>query len=163
LWYHNEEDILSCYGWCGNYYYQGNDVFFQLSEAYECRKNKKDKKTPESGVGLVSLAIINVRKLSYKDKNIVCVLYTNLAVYCLKFEEYYPQALQYAQLSITFAASSHDASKATNAKIIKQIAHFKIEDGLYNEKKLIKLIKIFAALEWHQEYHNAIGTAKSQP
>ena len=89
-----------------------------------------------------------------------CVLLTNMAIYMLDYEEYYSRALEYSQASINLATANSDATRSVNAQIIKQIAHFKLGDGLFNEQHLIALTDTFKLLDWHMEYERVLNFIK---
>ncbi|WP_002144583.1 helix-turn-helix domain-containing protein [Bacillus cereus] len=88
----------------------------------------------------------------YRNIEIACVLLNNLAVYSLDYAQHYYLALKYSKMSEDIAHTSHDAAKALHAKIIRQLAYFKLENGKFNRDYLKNLVDIFRVLEWGEEH-----------
>ena len=76
----------------------------------------------------------------YRNIEIACVLLNNLAVYSLDYAQHYYLALKYSQISEDIAHTSHDAAKALYAKIIRQLAYFKLENGKFDKDYLKPLL-----------------------
>lgn len=88
----------------------------------------------------------------YRNEEISCILLINLAIYSLDYSRFYPLALKYSQMSEELAYTSHHATKALHAKIIRQLAYFKLENGKFDKNYLRSLIDTFKLLNWDEEY-----------
>jgi len=99
-----------------------------------------------------ALELIEQNYTFYKHEEVGHVTLINLAVYTLNYESYHHLSLKYSQMGIDFAVVNSDAMKVLQGKIIYQIACFKLGNGLYNESKLLTLIKAFKLLGWHKDY-----------
>jgi len=96
----------------------------------------------------------------YKNEIESCILLTNLAIYCLDYKKYYHSSLKFSQLSFNLAASNDDATSAIHAKIITQVAYFKLQNGLFNYEYLLSLIDTFKLLEWQGRYQHLMNFIK---
>ena len=109
--------------------------------------------------GKRALDAIEERYFFYKNEVEGCILLENLAIYCLDHEKYYHLSLKYSQLSLNLAATTDDATRALHAKIINQVAYFKLQNGLFNYEYLLSLVDTFQLLEWkgrHEYFLNFI-------
>ncbi len=88
----------------------------------------------------------------YRNEEIACSLLINLAIYSLDYSEYYSLALKYSQLGGELAYTSHDIVATFQAKIIRQLTYFKLENGKFDNDYLLSLINTFKLLEWDEEF-----------
>ena len=99
-----------------------------------------------------ALKLIEKSYLYYKSEKIASVLLINLAIYLLDYQDYYQCSLKYSKMGIGLATKTNDATKVLQAKVVYQVACFKLENGLFSKAKLLAFIKVFDLLEWNKEY-----------
>lgn len=90
---------------------------------------------------------IENRHTFYRNESDACVLLTNMAICCLDHQRYI-DALKYLNQSIALAATNQDMTRSLHAQIIKEVIHFKLNDGLYNKQLLKYLVGVFKGLGW---------------
>ncbi|WP_249686448.1 helix-turn-helix domain-containing protein [Enterococcus casseliflavus] len=105
-------------------------------------------------LGERALTFIEKKYCFYRNEEISCVLLNNLATYSLDFETYYPLALKYSQVSSNLSSTNNLSSSSIRAKIIYQIACYKLQNGQYQPGYLESLINIFKLLGWNDEYYS---------
>lgn len=93
----------------------------------------------------------------YKNDSHGCVILNNLAVYCLEEPKYWFASLSFSQASIHLATTANDATRSVHAHILKQIAHYKLKDDLFDKDRLIELLRVYKILGWQDRYQNNIN------
>lgn len=95
----------------------------------------------------------------YRSKELCCVLLNNISTYALDFEKYYAFSLRCATLSEELASINQNTTKIIHAKILRQIAYYKLRNKKFDCKHLSKLIEIFLIVDLdglHKNFHEFI-------
>lgn len=88
----------------------------------------------------------------YRNREMSCTLLNNLATYALDFKEHYLFALECSTLSEDIAYSTSDAAHTIDAKILRQLAYFKLQHGKFDYDLLHLLVETYQLIGWKEKY-----------
>lgn len=103
-------------------------------------------------LGEKALKTIEEKYTKYNDNEITRRILTNLAVYCLQNSDYYFFAYKYSNAAIGLPQSTQHIYSTIFAKIINQIACYKLENGEFDLDYLSNLINSFELFKMYDIY-----------
>lgn len=103
-------------------------------------------------LGDKALQTIERRYAQFKDDEITRSLLNNLAIYTLNDEQYYMNSYRYSSTAIGLPQSTQHIYSTVFAKIINQVACYKLQNGEYNYEYLSNLINWFSLIHMNDIY-----------
>lgn len=97
-----------------------------------------------------ALRTIEKQYAQFKDNEITRRLLNNLAIYALKDEQYYMKSYHYSSTALGLPQSTQNIYSTVFAKIINQVACYKLQNGEYNHDYLSNLINWFSLIHMEE-------------
>jgi len=108
----------------------------------------------EKAVKIGDDTLKNINKIYPLDKadEPTSKLLLNLAIYSFSDEAYYSHALRYADTVLSLPRSKNILYYPLLAKLIKQVAYYKLKSNKYDEVYLSKLLSVLKLMEFYDIY-----------
>lgn len=106
------------------------------------------------------LSSINQDSHLYNNKEIICILLNNFAIYTLDNSKYYLFSLRCSTFNEEIAFTTQNMTIITRAKILKQLAYYKLDNSKFDKNELLSLIQVFSTVGLNNPYHTFIQLCK---
>lgn len=92
----------------------------------------------------------------YRNKEIVTTLLNNFATYSLDDDKHVAFSLRCSSFNEHLSFETQNATTIARAKILQQIAYYKLRNGLFDEEELVSLIRVFSSVGLKHKYNGFI-------
>lgn len=107
-----------------------------------------------------ALTVINNYYDFYRNKRIGSALCLNMAIYALDFPTHWHYALEYSQKAMELSSTGFHLHTTLKAKVVYQVACYKIGNGKYDETLLKGSLDAFKLAEWNSQYQQVAAFIK---
>lgn len=106
------------------------------------------------------LSSMNQESHLYHNKDIICILLNNFDIYTLDNDKYYLFSLRCSTFNEEIAFTTQNITAITRAKILKQLAYYKLRNSKFDREELLSLLQIFSVVGLKKPHHTFIQLCK---
>lgn len=106
------------------------------------------------------ISSINYDSTLYHNKDIICILLNNFALYTLDSKKHWLFSLKCSTFSEEIAFITQNMTKIARAKILKQLAYYNLKNGKFDREELLSLINVFFVVGLQNTHSSFIKICK---